>query len=295
MNRPDWTHAILNELDPALVEEASVPRPHRSVRLRPALIPAACLCLLLLGTALASEGFTTFPTFRILQEYTQEGDLRLRAYRSGWEIRVQTRPLPLSAFSRQARSLPGDGQTTPMNNRYAMQGFDSLSEAEEFLGLELLDHPLLDSAQPVKGFSITQEDGSELPVYALLTRYWSEEDVLSSASLSTALRLTGDTAPETFLHMTISLRTEAASQSKEVVTTSLNRRGTSYRAEEYTAPSGLMAVLVEVTEPWEDAANRMDCIANFSYRGAAFRIQAYCPSDPDSALTTLKQILNTFE
>ena len=293
MNHSDWPHAVLNELDSDLVEEASVPGHRRTFRLRPALILAACLCLLLLGSALASDGFTAFPIFRVVEEHFRDGNLR--AYRNGWEIRVETRPIPLSAFSRQARTFPRDGQATPINSTCAMQGFDSLAGAEEFLGLDLLDNPILDSAQPMKGFSIVQEDGSDLPVYALLTRLWSEEDALSSASVSAALQLTGDTMPETVLHMTISLRTEAADPANEVVTTSLNRPGTSYRTEEYTAPSGLMAVLVEVTEPWEDATYRVDYIASFSHRGAAFRIQAYCPSDPESALTTLKQVLDAFQ
>ena len=293
MNCSDWAHTILNGLDPDLVEAASVPRRRHALRLRPALVLAACLCLLLLGSALASDGFTAFPIFRVVEEHSRDGNLR--TYRSGWEIRVETRPIPLSAFSRQARAIPQISQTTPAGSDYDMQGFDTLAEAEKFLGLDLLDNPILESAQPFKGFSLVQEDGSNLPVYALLTRYWSEEDVLRSASGAAALRLYGEEDSKTFLHMTISLCTDAADPANEVVTTSLNRRGTSYRTEEYTTPSGLMAVLVEVIEPWEDAENRVDYIASFSYRGAAFRIQAFCPSDPESALTTLKQVLDAFQ
>ena len=291
MNCTDWIHSVLTCVDPALVEKASTPR-RRCLRLRPALLAAACLCLFLLGTALASEGFTTFPSFRVIQEHTRGGDLR--TYRSGWEVKVETRPIPLSAFSRQARTRSGDSQDSPVSGSYAMEGFDSLQEAEDFLGLELVDNPVLDAAQPFKGFSIGQTDGSSLPVYTLLTRYWTEEDVLRGVSLSSGLRLGGESEPETTLHMTISLRTEAADQSNEVVTTSLNRPGSTYRTEEYTTPSGLMAVLVEVTEPW-DGEMRMDYIASFSYRGAAFRIQAFCPDDQPSALDTLKQVLDAFE
>ena len=291
MNRTDWIHSVLNAVDPDLAEEASAPR-RRRPRLRPALLAAACLCLLLLGTALASEGFTAFPSFRVIQEHTRDG--RLRTYRSGWEVVVETRPIPLSSFSRQARAIPQDTQATTLGSDYVMEGFDSLQEAEDFLGLELVDNPMLDAAEPFIGFSIGQEDGSSLPVYALLTRYWSEEDALRSVSLSAALRLTGEDGSETTLHVTVSLRTEAADQAGEVVTTSLNRPGSTYRTEEYTTASGLMAVLVEAAEPWGEET-RVDYIASFSHRGAAFRIQAFCPDDPQSALDTLKQILNAFE
>lgn len=286
MNRSHWTHTVLNGLDPALVEEASAPAPKRPVRLRPAIVLAACLCLLLLGTALASEGFTTFPTFRLVQDGTIEGGQRIR--RSGWEVLVETRPIPLSAFSRQARTLP-EGQDDRL-----MQGFDSLAEAEDFLGLDLLDNPMLDSATPMLGFSMVMEDGSDQPVYALLSRNWSEEKELASASLAAAFRLEEEGEHETVLHVNISLRTEAADNSHEVATASFNRLNTSFRTEEYTTPSGLMAMIVEATELWGEE-DRVDYIANFSYRGAAVRIQAFCPDDQKSALTTLKVLLNAFQ
>lgn len=131
----------MNYLDPALVEAAdrSAPETRRVRWHRPAVI-AACLCLVLAGTAVAAE----LSGLRVVEFFQKE----LRSINPGWEEEVysgytvagEARYFPISELSEEVAEI--DREITQPTCR----SFSSWAQMEEFLGIKLMENPLLEDA-----------------------------------------------------------------------------------------------------------------------------------------------------
>lgn len=134
---------VMSRIDPALVEEADAGAiRNRRGWVRPAAV-AACLCLLLAGTVLAVES-------GLLAEFIR-GDEGLGDYSDlvGYEIAGQyhvttARRVPVESFSQEVREL---SDSLSMEDPVGFYGFSSWEAAEEFLGMDVMNNPLLDSAR----------------------------------------------------------------------------------------------------------------------------------------------------
>ena len=91
-------------IDPALVEEADRPAPRRAGWSRPALI-AACLCLILAGTAAAAAGGAGM---RVIRLFSSEKSLVKYGYNdshSGYEIVGGAAYIPADSLSDEINQL----------------------------------------------------------------------------------------------------------------------------------------------------------------------------------------------
>lgn len=142
MNKEKMMDAM-SRIDPALVEEADA-KAIRSRRrwVRPAAV-AACLCLLLAGTVLAVESGLLAELIRGDEGLGDYSDL------AGYEIAGQyhvttARRVPVESFSQEVREL---SDSLSMEDPVGYYGFSSWEAAEKFLGMDVMNNPLLDSAR----------------------------------------------------------------------------------------------------------------------------------------------------
>lgn len=146
MNRDGLTEAM-GYIDPAYVEEADVrgeAKPGRRWR-RPALI-AACLCLVLAGTALAAElagvHVSDFFEGTVTDFRGRERDAVSYEYQANGIRRIPGDSLAPAVSEYIARTRGSDE-----GYYYITRGVGSMERAEEFLGLDLPDNPVLDQAK----------------------------------------------------------------------------------------------------------------------------------------------------
>lgn len=126
-------------MDPALIEAADPAPAKRKAWRRPALI-AACLCLALVGTAVAVNSGV------VVEFFTGSGGwdhLSEEPITGGFEINAEgVQIVPVDSLPREVRDLAAAQESAP-----CFYGFDSWDEAEQFLGLELANNPVLDEAE----------------------------------------------------------------------------------------------------------------------------------------------------
>lgn len=133
----------MTRIDPALVEEADrgALRPRKRWA-RPALI-AACLCLLLAGTVLAVESGILVEFIRGDEGLGNLSELVGYEIAGHYEITTAKR-IPLENFSQTVRGVSEELGTEKLRGFY---GFTTWEAAEDFIGMDVMDNPVLDSAR----------------------------------------------------------------------------------------------------------------------------------------------------
>lgn len=283
MNRTDWHHNVMNGIDPELVEEADLPSKRRHVRFRPALLAAACLALLLIGTAVAAGSSEALPGF--LSFFRSQPHPSQSGYTSdGWQISITGDKIPLAEFSQEVQTQP-----TGLVSR-TMMSVDSWEEAEEFAGRDLMDNPVLERAKIRARYGFNDENGEFVPCNVLVSRSWME-DRLSFLSVNTSYDVTlSENDPITAIHVDVTFHTEAGSGSNGW--THYMQEGTRFDTSTYTTPSGLTATILTATQIKEEA--RTDYHAYFIYNGGVWHLAAHCSEDElqellDQELTERRQ------
>lgn len=285
MNRTEWSHRVINAIDPELVEEAELPAGRRVIRFRPALLVAACLILLLIGTAVAAGSSEALPSFLSFFR-TQPHPSRSGYTSDGWEISLTGDQIPLSEFSAEVQAQPAGAAVSR-----TMMSLDSWEAAEEFAGRDLMDNPILQQAQIRARYGFDDENGEFVHCNVLLSRSWTEGK-LARVGVNTSYDITfAEGGPTTAIHLDATFHTEAGSAFS--AWTHFLTPGTQFDASTYTTPSGLTATILEATQQKEDGV-RTDYHAYFLYNGGIWHISAFCADEPDQSLTTLKQILDAF-
>ena len=253
-------------------------RGRRKVLIRPVLA-AACVCLALVGGAFAAEAIFGVPVFRLTDTSPVTGE-PLTGFANGLEESAgQAIKQPEEVFSARVLEHAANGQT----------GLEcsSWEEAEEYLGMELMDNAALAEAryafeeggEPVSVF-LCVGDGVLNAVHAT-AGYWMNETVVDD----------GNSAPVR-VGVTACVYTEHSPIAAEDMFVQYGFYGDyAITAEEYTNANGLAAVIVAAEDEEYGVTHYY---AQFVWNGAAFTVDAIFGPDGDHALTTLKQVLDSF-
>lgn len=294
----------MDYIDPALIEAADV-RQEETRRIqwkRPALI-AACLCLVLAGTAIAAElagvHVSDFFEGTVTDFQGRERDAVSYEYQANGIRRIPGDSLAPTVSEYIARNRGSDG------GYYITRGVDSMERAEEFLGLDLPDNPVLDQAKHglvgfAKGDSLAGESrissrfcgislhgAGELPAtIQLRTAYhFPSADDDDSVSVDVSMQLYTDEG-------------DSSAEEGEVWSrVSMWQDETPLEKYTYMAPSGLEATVLEILDTgktgWGEERTRYEYTAYFILDGILFEVWV---SDTDEALAreTIEQILDGF-
>lgn len=272
-------------VDAALVEEAACCR-RKSKKWRPALI-AACLCLALIGTAMAGEIISgggglleffrgqTFPEVDVLDPM------------DGYSVtNIGVTPLPVADFSREVRELAENAQEDMVGMPFA-----SWADAQRYLGVELMRNDVLERAdrQP---FGWGAEDNLvhclvEVGAYDNLLRW---VHVVASYALE-------DGADGVAM---ITVQAQAYTEHTLVdpngigMTTAYDQGTVELLQQEYTAANGTPVTIVELRRQGGGDASAAAFDAYFSMKGIRYQVICRGQDNAEAALAVLKQVLDAF-
>lgn len=276
-------------IDPALIEELNLAGPAKQrlpPRLRAALI-AACVCLALVGTGAAVIvngwvkvfGIAFFPNTNVNGTKTSYAKVEI-AYDG-------TVYIPFEQFSQEARDVPQSSTYLPQ-----YRGFDSWDEAEEFLGIEIANNPVLDQIEPITrsieddrygiklddvGCSVTFSGLMDSPAIRLETVYPFESDDSGISRLIVSAFIVTQPlgSDERLSNMTFH-------NSQMPVT------------ETYVTPTGLQAVIVTAKQGFQPEFGTV-CQTVFQLNGASFTLFTfYMGDDPSQIVNMMKEILDAY-
>lgn len=267
-------------VSPGLVERAEAePAQKRRRPLRAAAI-AACLCLSLAGTAMAGEallGVRVFGFFTGLRD-----DHTARSY-SGFTIKGGITYLPVESLSDEARARAAEAPQTSQ-----LLPFPSWEEAEDYFGLELQNNAVLEQARLLSRH-YSQGWGRSYPCTAWLA---SDAEGLTAIDLSALYELENSVRVE----VNAMVYTERMDYGETPWRTNFYPDGSDFTLEDYTAPGGLEASILEIAlPPDESAPAHRYYTAVFTLNGARFQVKADCAADPAQALASLKEVLDAFQ
>lgn len=328
MKQTDWNHHILNEIDPALVESAAAPAKKHSLRPVRIAVAAACLCGLLVGGAFAAEAIWGVPVFTPMDTSPMTGE-EFNGFTTVIEVpeEVETPEgtkvnpleeqeingvfkLPVDAFSQQARDAAAGLDAYKFGNL----NFGSWDEAEEFLGIEMLDNAVLDEAKP--GLVFYSESASQKPDIETACRVsvMAMDGIMTAASTEAVWFLNyvdmpvdglTDSDGGTIISSSVPVRVEVIVQSytkhspiapDEMFLGLGFPKNYTFTPETYTTPSGLVVNIVGVNYFDKTSGEPItEYYAQFAFKGNAVTVSSAFLPDADHALATLKQVLDAFE
>lgn len=274
----------MNHIDPALIEaadrDAAVTRCGRRGWHRVAII-AACLCLILAGTALMAE----LSGVRIIEFYSgpaSDNEGYDAAEKAGYMIEGGVAYFQLDSFSEEIKSLALEypyGQVA--------KSFASWDDAEAFIGMNLQDNPLLDDADPGIPMEV-----SNLPMLGTRTNIMLQtacDESLSAVYLRGNYDL-GGVKVQLVAEIFTEQETQYFTEGYTPQTGRFYPEGTDiFQSETYTAPNGLEARTLLVERSYRD----VECIALFELSGVRFTLSTRC-EDAALAQETLFEVLDGF-
>lgn len=271
----------------------------RPVRpLRAGLI-AACLCLALVGTGFAVNaisGFAEVRTVYVERENSENMDVKTV---SGYTIDTSGRVyFPRSALSDEAQ-----------NRDSPRVGFDSWEDAEEYIGLDIADNPVLERAVH-GGSSFNGIDyyscfanflgfGKELTIVEFYAIHYFAPGGVELHTLPDGIPGIYADPDEPLIAVVAEANVYMEDYDKawERPTTRYFANGGEVLQENYVTPSGLETVIFTIPCVSGSRAGRTDYEAYFTLNGAEFNLMVYDASetsDPEFAMATLKEILDAY-
>lgn len=256
---------LMNAIPPDLIEEADL-RPAAKRRLprlaRTGLI-AACLCLALIGTAASA---------RFLSVGIVEGDNGYTYLQGGIIYH------PYDSLSDEIKELADQPSV--------IKPFGSWQEAEDFIGVDLMNNPVLDMS-PARTYSIRIDNGETTVngrflvvttpgMYFVRTHGCYEMDEVT-VNVESAYYTDHDISRDGGWD-------ERFYGFHPLEGAELNR-------ETYTAPSGLAAQLMAIDRP---DGHRDTYLAAFSLNGVPFIVRTHSYNSLDEARAALLQVLDGF-
>lgn len=248
---------------------------HRKARLRP-ILAAACVCLALVGVVFAAEAVFGIPVF---QSFGGNGFRAvLTEPESGETVGIAKQPETI--FSSEVLAAAGE--------QNGWVEFKSWADAEEYLGVNMMDNAVLADAW-------YYADGEIPPAWV---RLFAIDGKITAARVGAVYLMNekelddGNSVPVR-VSVGAALFTENSPIGEDEMLTAYEfPEGYTFSTETYTAPSGLSALIVGVNDP---ESGTTSYIAQFGWRGVAFSVDATFNPDPGHALSTLKQVLDSFE
>ena len=313
MKQADWTHSILNGIDPALVESAAAPAKRRALRPVRIAVAAACLCIALVGGAFAAEAVFGVPIFKPMDTSPVTGE-PINGFTTVVEQPEGSDPAapvgvlkhPVEAFSPTAReaaaALPA-GTPGQLN-------FNSWDKAEEFLGMDLMNNPVLAEAETG---TVLYVDGTAVGETTCRVDYTAIDGILTAAGTNGVWYLNyvdlpaeGLTNPDgsAILSSRVPVRVEVIVRSytdhspiaRDNMFPGMGfPEEYTFTGETYTTPSGLAVNIVAVSSPDELYGQVTEYYAQFVLNGNAVTVSSTFIPDAGHAYSTLKQVLDAFE
>ena len=270
------------EREKALLEELlqNDTRRERSVknwkRMAVCVAAAALLTACTVGAAAIASFFHTKKT-----EITEE-------FVGFFSVSAEIAYVPLDSLSDEIKAQEGQGlEDNPFSNKTY---FDSWERVEEFVGLDLMNNPVLDAA------------AEEIPYSALDTQFFDSRYVVMHDSNLRAINVhggyqTGDVGIrvdyDIFTDRSLEVEDERVrgtylwyDHSEE------KRNGVEIEEETYTAPNGLETVIVK--ENHTNDGRKSDCTATVSLNGIRATIVTCSPNSVEEARKIMIKVLNGF-
>ena len=254
-----------------LLERIQEGRPKRRPRpLRTALI-AACVCLALVGTAVAAQVTGAIPISGFFTWWSQADDEVV----SGYQVERSGVGASLENLSDEALAML---EADP--NSYVSLSFSSWDEAEAFLGLDIYANPMLERAE-LHRCSVDYSGGDADGIYILA-------DTFYICHLQE-----GQNSHDVSIGVEVEIYQEGVWQRDY---TFQYAEGTDFTEEIHVTPSGLEMTVVHST--FTDPQRGGPYTAHEAYfyvGGAQYRVRAMDQEDPEYGWTALKEVLDAFE
>lgn len=255
---------LMNAIPPDLIEEADVQSPakRRLPRIARVGLIAACLCLALIGTVTAAR-------FLGVQIQEEDGVTWLSGGIAYY---------PVDSLSEEVQALD--------SSYYDARRFNSWEDVEKFIGVNLMDNPVLD-ASPAKNFHTGWKDG--------VNNISGDFLVIGSGSLTSILTFGCYEIGDVDILLRGSLFTDRMEKGRgeDWDQRFLGFHFSEYTKtgrESYTSPNGLEAQLLRIDCGWPEKS----CLAIFSLNGIPFIVQANSRYNMEEARAALLQVLDGF-
>ena len=257
---------LMNTVPPDLIEEADiqVPKQRRLSGLVRAGLIAACLCLVLIGTASAVHYYN---------------GIRLVAGDNGFTLaQGGIAYVPYDSLSEEIRAIIEEA-----NNSFVIRKASSWQDVEDLIGIDLMNNPVLDASPShnyfaerhgVMGRFHVEPSRHSICAYGCFEIGDVDINVESRLFIENSQSIQ-EYWDETFLGVRFPDDTEVARDS-------------------YTAPSGLIVQIMEVHTPRENSAGSFDCYGFFSLGGVPTIVGCASNTGMEEARTILHQILAGF-
>lgn len=283
----------MSHIDPALVEGADCGRPEaRRVRWRSPAMIAACLCLVLAGTALAAElaGVRIAWTGPGSEEWLKENGV-------AYTVENELAYFPLDSFSEEVAALSSEVQ-----NQTVSWPFASWDELEEYLGRNVLDNLALDEA--AKGPDAAFQGSTEKWTNILLMAHFNDQGLAGITANGNHLIDGIQIGVHAQLYTELMRAPVEARGGQEPGIVTANEGEEFSFMEVYTAANGVEATITQKTDASSGTKETYAYYAHFSANGIGFHVTAACypvgytpetlPDSPDHTLSVLKEVLDGF-
>lgn len=296
MNK-DMIMEAMECIEPELIAAADcVPeRKRRNGWVRAGII-AACLCLVLTGTAVAWNSSQVRLSWvdETSEDWLKENDV-------AYTIDHDYAYFPLDCFSDDIV-----GPADEFAHQLTSWSFRSLAEMEDFLGLEVWDNPVLDAAAP--GHKISSRGMKGDPTHILLTANYNGKGPTSIFADTNYIidgvwvRPNAQLYTDLFREEVETIAEYNGEPGPGIVTSGDFRTETDME-EVYTAPNGLEAVITRSVSVVY-GPEMVTYLAHFDANGIRFNIEvqpnpvgvkwAEYEDDPEHTLEVLKEVLDEF-
>ena len=309
MKNLDFTHDVLNGLDPALIEQASQTTKRRLSRpVRTALV-AACLCLTLIGAAMAAEelmkgaAVQRFFSGSQFSEVMQKLD---RGYQiipgskddySGYVIGWEGSGVRFENLSEEVKELLHSSRES--RNVESIR-FRSTAEMQEFMGVALYENAALDRLERRAlaenkvevGYN---EEGEPLEfsneVVGAVLNCTSYESGMNRLDLLSFYGLNNGALEVTVTAEVLSYDLEGSNGTAYVFAD-----GTQFSEETYVTTNGdkITILRCDVPESYGNAPHTQYA-AHFHVQGVRYQVCIICLENPEEGGELMKEILDAFE
>ncbi len=267
----DYIQQALNAVAPDLLEEKIPVRFRRTLPRAARVGLAACLAVLLIGSALAATSIAGFDTFHQIRDHLDNG----RNY-NGYSLTGGAIVFyPADELSQQARELahsnPGSTVTLPIADR---------DEFAQFTGIELPELMIPSSLRHLSSHGSLYCDETDPTILVLQDSYLGVNDPTLRLSIESTV-----------------FTERMYSADRPLFVNYYFPDSCVYSTEEYINGNGFSLLLTKCIYP-ENAPQALHngtqhYIADFIHDGVRFHLQATCQTDPAAALNALTDILES--
>lgn len=289
----------MEHIDPKLIEDADHGVKSGRKVFKGSMLIAACVCLLLVTTALAERFF--FPAPEVEYEKSKPhmvtGELgdSFRPVLKAPEADPVSTKVPLASFN---EAFLSDVANKPEEENLLYYYFDDWSELEDYIGVNMWDNPVLDEAEH---FFCTVGDRGQTHGYMFCTEM---DDILTCARAFAFYHMNPTEVPSGYpginntVHVTVKVEAAVYTEHSPIPESDMfhgffYEMGADFTDELYISPSGceFRIVRAEIHDERDDIVNYYGyiCLDN-----VYIMVQTHFNPDETVALETLKEVLDGF-